>query len=154
MRRCLVLGFRTRMARGVARKAGLRAIRGEPAQAQTVIDGYIHPQEGPYARQYLTDFSRVSRVRLASQSNVPVYVFCSPSVGSNELRPADYTVLRDVDGVPVSASIANSSGDLRYFTLPTDVRTPLRLTLSTSAGGVEMNSIRLDSPFSVALQAH
>lgn len=121
----------------------------------TIIDAYLGPVEGPLARQYLADLSGVERVRLASQSNVAIYVLYSESADDGALNPGDYTVLEDTDGNPVWASQANSDpgDDLRWFTLPAEERTLVRMCLSTSQTQPELDTDALDGPFSVALQA-
>lgn len=142
----------------IVRKGGLpqqAAPSGTVAAPRTIIDAYLSPTENPLGRQYLAELAGVERVRLSSQSNVPVYVLYSESTESNALDPGDYAVLEDDVGNPVTASQAFSDpgDDLRWFTLPAEVRTLVRLLISTSQTEPELDAGALDGRFSVALQA-
>lgn len=145
------------MADEIVRKGGVpqRTAPDTTVRApSTIIAAYLSPAESPLARQYVTDLSGVERVRLASQSNVIVYVLYSESVGGGPLDPGDFLVLEGEDGNPVSASQANSDpgDDLRWFTLPPEERTQVRLLVSTSQTQPELDG-SLSGPFFVALQA-
>lgn len=145
------------MADEMVRKGGV-AQQTAPAETvpapRTIIAAYLSPEESPLGRQYLTDLSGAERVRLGSQSNVSVYVLYSESVESGPLDPGDFLILEDEDGNPVSASQANSDpgDDLRWFTLPPEERTQVRLVVSTSQTAPELDA-SLSGPFFVALQA-
>lgn len=148
----------TLTAHEMARKAGFTQVEG-PVTAlgapMTVIDAYFHPSERAFWRQYLADFTEVSRVRLSSQSSSPIYIFYSPSVGGGPLGNSGFVPLLDDLGTHVSAWRTHSDpgDDLRWFDLDPDERIPLRLTLSTSAAAVEIDEGLLDGAFSIVLQA-
>lgn len=148
----------TLTAHEMARKAGFTQTEGPvtvTGAPMTVIDAYFHPDEPAFWRQYLADFTEVSRVRVSSQSSSPIYVFYSPSVGAGPLDNSDFAPLVDDIGTVVNASRTNSDpgDDLRWFDLDPLERIPLRLTLSTSQGAVEIDEGLLDGAFSIALQA-
>lgn len=148
----------TLTAHEMARKAGFRQTEGPVTVLggpMTVIDAYYHPSEGPYRRQYLADFTEVSRVRVSSQSSSPIYIFYSPSVGAGPLDNSDFVPLVDDLGIEISAWRTHSDpgDDLRWFDLDPGERIPLRLTLSTSDIAVEIDEGLLDGAFSIALQA-
>lgn len=147
----------TLVARGVARKAGLISAPGT-SPARTVIDAYVHPLEGVLGRQYAADFTGETRMRLTSQSNVPIYVHYSlqDPPDNTLLDPTDYQPLWgfDADGnfTTLSALIAESTGDLRWLTIPDFLRVSLRLVVSTQSETPAMNSDILDGSFSMMLQ--
>ncbi len=148
----------TLVARGVARKAGLISRPGTSPKPRTVIDAYVNPLEGPLGRQYAADFSEVTRMRLTSQSSVPIYVHYSLQVDNEALDPADYQPLWGFDEsesfTTLSASGAESvsGGPLGWLTIPEFLRVPLRLAVSTQSEAPAMNPDVLDGSFSTSLQ--
>ncbi len=149
----------TMVARGVARKAGLVSHPPTASRPRTVIDGYVNPLESPLGRQYAADFTGQIRMRLTSQSSVPIYVHYSLQVDNPVLDPTDYQPLWGYDEsesfTTLSASQAESvsGADLRWLTIPEFLRVPLRLAVSTQEETPAMNPDLLDGSFSMALQA-
>ena len=116
-------GRETLTARRSVAKSGVSPGSNIIASARTVIDAYMGPDEVALARQYLANFEDATEVRLASQSNSPVYLFYSPSADDTSFNPADWVGFMDVNDDFVSASSADSSGDLRWFAIRPEHKT-------------------------------
>lgn len=147
----------TRVAKGVARKAGLFARASAPSPT-TVLDAYIDPEQEGLSYQWLVDFSGVSEIRLASQSSATVYLMRSLlGVESEAYDATDYVPLDGALGgtgtqVFSSRTLNESGDDLRWYELDISQQIPMRLGLSTDGAAVGWNAGALDGPFSVALQ--
>lgn len=152
----------TRVARGVARKAGLRRTAGS-LRPQTIFDAYIDPQIEGLIYQWLVDLSGFSRIHLASMSDIPVYL----SYNTNALEPpsealavggwTQMTGLLDEVTTPISGSRADTT--LKWYVLDESLQRSMRLGLSVNTQG-EIGwpassgaGEAFDGPFSVALQA-
>lgn len=134
-------------ARKIVRKSGLR-----PGAAttgpRTLIDAFVDTNETALWKQWATDLTGFSGVRFTCQSFIALYVFYSHTLDGS-YDPGDWAPLEGEEGA-VSASIANSTGDLRWFTLPAERKAPIRLTISTQPDSyVTENSVQC----SIALQA-
>jgi hypothetical protein len=131
-----------RMANRIARKADI-TLAGGPGGAKTVIDAYINPLEANLARQYATDFTGVSEVRLTSRSDSPIYILYSTDPPGGLLNPGFS---------PFSPALsASSAGDSGW--LATDFEGEMRLVLSTQPSAVRMEATVSAEPFAVLMQA-
>lgn len=139
-----------RFASAVARRAGLRQ---GPATAppRTVIDAYVSPDEEPFARQWITDLSGMTRIRFQSRSSNPVYLFASSSVSDEALNPGDFAAMLDGDGDQIGAE--DSPATLEWRTLADEHRGVLRLTISSEAVFAGWNGGGYASPFAVSVEA-
>ena len=139
-----------RFASAVARRAGLRQ---GPATAppRTVLDGYVSPDEPPFARQWLTDLSGISEVRFQSRSSVPVYLFVSPSVADEGLDPGDFDPMLDANSDAIFAE--DEPADLAWRPLDDEHKAPVRLTISSESSAVGWDADLFASPFAVSMQA-
>lgn len=141
--------------RDIVRRAGLVSnLYGQ--RPRNVLDVYMDSRGDALLHQWTTDFTGFSRVRFSAQSSVPVYVMYSHSLEAQLLDPGDYAVLTandpDNNPVEVSASIDNSTGDLRWLTLPEERKAAMRLTLSSAPELAIMETSI--APFSASLQLY
>lgn len=138
------VALNTKMARGVARKAGLR--RGTGVVETTVVSDYIGIAEQPIlARQWLVDLTECTRARFYSGSSALVYLLTSESVESEVLDPGNFATFVDVDSVAFSCQ-AGDAPEWRAIAL--SQRGPQRLALFISG-----DPLALDGPFPVLFQA-
>lgn len=140
------VALQTPLARGVARKAGLRVGLGSLVKTAVVSD-YVGSAEQPLSRQWLVDLTGLSSGFFFSSASSPIYLFRSDNLSSTTLNPADYEPLRDT----LFAQFSSASSEWKEM-WPGHL-TEQRLTISTSASEIEMNESLLDGAFSVLFQA-
>jgi len=122
-----------RMANAIVRKANLRRVPGEGG-LRTVIDGYVHPEEDRLARQYATDLSGTTEVRLESQS-----------VGVLTVLWASESAALETTFTPLAGGISATAGaGSGWVALGEGEDTAIRLIFEPSAS---------PTPFAVLLQA-
>lgn len=139
----------TPMCRDIVRRAGL-VPGGGTRRPRSVIDVFMDVGDA-LLEQWATDFTGYEQIRFFSESSVPVYVLYSLDT-STAYDPGDYAVLSALDAdensVEISSLATDSGGDLHWYTIPEELRVPIKLTLSTAA---EL-PIMEESRFSAALQ--
>lgn len=126
----------TRLARDIARKAGLK--RGaSPTEigARSVASANVDPTLGePYLYQWVVDLTQVTHIRLWCPSSQYVYLLGSTTI-SEALDPGDYEVIAGTWDAEtdfwVSSSLADEEVNLYWVELAEEHRVPMRLIIST-----------------------
>lgn len=144
----------TKMARGIARKSGVRIeVAGSVVigdRPRTLVDAYVDPGYGSLNWQWRVDLTPFSAIRFLSTTGVRVYLWRSPSgadATTGPVDPGDYEVFIAPDltsGIDSEIFSQNShffSSDLRYYTIPEGMRNPCRLSISSSAEAYGINAI-------------
>lgn len=139
------VALQTEVARGVARKAGLR--RGSGSVITAAVSDFVGSAEQPLARQWLVDFTGLGRGYFYSNASSPLYIFRSANLLSSALDPGDYEPLMD------STFTQFSSAAPEWRDIYSPHLSAQRLTISTSSAGVEMDEGLLSGAFNVLFQA-
>lgn len=139
----------TTVARGIARKAGLRSVAGDVGEAfsRTLIDAWIDPTFDKECWQWKVDLSGYSAIRFVNRGPLNPNFFLAYSISgfsSSALDPGDYALFTipplDPYGYPngpleAFSGTSELDGGRPWAQIPENLRIPLRLTFSLGTGG-------------------
>lgn len=115
----------TRMARNVARKAGLRSVPGSTTGGPaTLIDVTLSADYAPLEWQFKANLSGFARLRLDARGANDLNLYYSLlGNASDDLDPGDYAPL----GLAASDADGQVGESLSWTDLPEEARAPVRL---------------------------
>lgn len=157
--------FHTRMARAIARKAGLKMGRGQSPAPTTLIDASPGPVHIPLTWQWTIDLTGYEKVRLDVRHQTSVHLFYSASGAFSSIYdPADWSQLSGFfEDLGTTGTLNASTGQglrgdpLFWMDLPDEAKTTLRVCFAQDDGHPDApspyRSTDLGGPWGVILQA-